>query len=242
MEQEFYQKYATAEKEHWWFVARRQIIAKILKSLQLDSNINILEIGCGPGGNLELLSKHGNIFAMESDAGAREIANRRKIIQVEYGMLPNNIPFGSQSFDLIAMFDVLEHIDDDVAALNALYERLRQNGVLLLTVPAYNFLWSHHDIVNQHKRRYVRKQLTSLAHDSGYFVNYSTYFNTLLFPLVLVVRLLDKLRHNNEGSDVDMPSKVANTLLKYIFSSERFLLPHIRLPFGVSILVIARKP
>ena len=242
MEQEFYQEYATAEREHWWFVARRQIIEKILKSLHLNPKSDILEVGCGPGGNLEMLSKFGNLFALESDTGAREVANSRKILQVAHGTLPGNIPFGKQRFDLIAMFDVLEHIDDDVAVLDALYERLRPNGVLLLTVPAYMFLWSHHDVVNQHKRRYMRGQLTRLAKNRGYLVTYATYFNTLLFPVVLAVRLLEKLLNKNEGNDVGMPPKAANTLLRYIFGSERFLLPHIRLPFGVSILVVARKP
>lgn len=242
MEQQFYQEYAIAETEHWWFVARRQIIAKALDSLHLNPDSDILEVGCGPGGNLELLSRYGNVSALESDVGTREIANSRKIVQVEQGALPDNIPFGDNCFDLIAMFDVLEHIDDDAGALDVLHKRLRPDGILLLTVPAYNFLWSHHDVVNQHKRRYTRKRLIKLAQDAGYQVAYSTYFNTLLFPLVLAVRLLEKLLHTSAGNEVEMPPKPLNVLLKHIFASERILLPHLSLPFGVSIMVIARKP
>lgn len=241
MEPEFTQEYATAERDHWWFVARRQILAKALNSLHLDPECEILEVGCGSGGNLELLSRYGNVYAHDCDAVARELANSRKIVQVEYGMLPDNIPFKEQRFDLIALLDVLEHIDDDVAALGALYGRLKPNGVLLVTVPAYNFLWSHHDVVNEHKRRYHRVQLERLMHKVGYHVKYMTYFNTLLFPAILAIRFLENVLRMEDANDISMPSKYVNAILRTILASERVLIPHMRLPFGLSILAIARK-
>lgn len=242
MEEEVYRELAAAERDHWWFAARRNIIAKILDSLHLDPHSEILEVGCGTGGVLDLLSRYGNVSALESDAGARAIASARKTARVEAGMLPHDIPFGTQRFDVIAMFDVLEHIDDDAGALQALHERLKPQGVLLLTVPAYMFLWGRHDVVSQHKRRYVRKRLTELVQRSGYRVTYSTYFNTLLFPVVVAVRMLNRLLHRAEGSDIAMPPHLVNALLRSTFSSERFVLPHVRLPFGVSLFVVARKP
>jgi len=229
------------EDQHWWFVTRRMIIKRILDTLLQNSDIHdILEAGCGTGGNLELLSSYGNIYAIEINDEARDLANKRKICSVEPGSLPQNIPF-KKDFNLICMLDVLEHIDDDLAAMKAIVDKIKKKGKLLITVPAYMFMWSSHDAALHHKRRYTKKQLTSVVQAAGLEIIYATYFNTYLFPLIALIRILKNLFGKKDGTDLKMPSKVMNNLLKNIFYSEIMFIPKMSLPFGISILVMAQK-
>ncbi|MGB3655481.1 MAG: class I SAM-dependent methyltransferase [Rivularia sp. (in: cyanobacteria)] len=245
MEKDFYLQYASVEDKHWWFVARRQIIEKVIQRLNLPQNAQILEAGCGTGGNLQMLSRHGQVSAMELEEVACQLANQRQVTQVKRGSLPDNIPFSLQ-YDLILILDVIEHLDDDLSALKALYYKLKPGGYLLITVPAYRFLWSEHDDINHHKRRYRLKGLKQVVKKAGYELNYSSYFNTFLFPVVAIVRVLAKLlpkQNNNQiSSDLVVPSKPVNHILKLLFASERYLIDKFTLPFGVSVLLLARKP
>lgn len=245
MEKDFYLQYASVEDKHWWFVARRQIIEQVIANLNLPKNSLILEAGCGTGGNLQMLSRHGRVSAMELDEIACQLANQRQVTPVKPGSLPDNIPFALQ-YDLILILDVIEHLDDDFSALKALYYKLKPGGYLLITVPAYQFLWSEHDEINHHKRRYRLKGLKEVVKKAGYQIHYESYFNTFLFPLVAIVRTLGKLlpkQNNNQlSSDLVLPSKPVNQFFKWLFASERYFIDRFSLPFGVSILLLARKP
>jgi len=245
MEKDFYLQYASVEDKHWWFVARRQIIAQVILRLNLPKNAQILEAGCGTGGNLQMLSRHGQVAAMELDEIACQLANQRRVTHVKRGSLPDDIPFTSQ-YDLILILDVIEHLDDDLSALKALYHKLKPGGYLLVTVPAYQFLWSEHDEINHHKRRYQFKHLKQVVKTAGYQVVYGSYFNTFLFPLVIIIRfvgrLLPKQNKNQLSSDLVLPSKPVNQFFKWLFASERHLINRLYLPFGVSVLLLARKP
>jgi SAM-dependent methyltransferase len=245
MEKDFYLQYASVEDKHWWFVGRRQIVEKIIRQLNLPQNANILEVGCGTGGNLSMLARHGQISAMELDEIASKIANQREITQVRVGSLPDDIPFNNK-YDLILLLDVLEHIDDDLSALSALHSRLKPGGCLLITVPAYQFLWSQHDEINHHKRRYVLKHLQKLVIKAGYTTHQASYFNTLLFPMVAGIRCLQRFfplhSKTNASSDLTVPAQPINQLLTFLFASERHLMTRLYLPFGVSVLLVAKKP
>ena len=241
MDAAYYTEYAAAEDAHWWFVARRRILDRVLDTLKLPADADILEAGCGTGGNLAMLACHGRLRAFEIDDGARKVANKRGVTNVAPGALPEPIPFESEHFDLIAMLDVLEHVADDRGALDNLRERLKPGGRLLLTVPAYMFLWSRHDEINHHQRRYTRRALVRLVRERGYDVRHASYFNTLLFPLVLGVRTLGNLLGRDEGSDLAMPSPPVNQVLTEVFASERHFIPRVTLPFGVSILLVAQR-
>ncbi|MEM7555499.1 MAG: class I SAM-dependent methyltransferase [Cyanobacteria bacterium P01_A01_bin.84] len=243
MDKNFYLQYAAVEDKHWWFVGRRTIINKIISQLALPKNSSILEVGCGTGGNLQMLGKHGRLSAMEIDKIACEIANKRQVCQVLRGSLPEKIPF-NMTYDLIVMLDVLEHIDDDWATLKALHNKLHSNGWLLITVPAYQFLWSKHDEINHHKRRYLLKNLTKLVKNAGYTVNYCSYFNSILFPLVFGIRYLQKFlpqKDSTFSNDLTLPSPLINKLLSILLKSEINLMNKFSLPFGVSILLLAKK-
>jgi SAM-dependent methyltransferase len=241
MQRDAYLQLYSNEDRHWWSVSRRMIVQKVLDCYLPDQDArSILEVGCGSGGNLELLSNYGDLCAMELDDDAREMAKRRGIGIVEKGSLPDDVPF-TQTFDLICMLDVLEHIDDDLRTLQEIKKRLKPRGKLLLTVPAYGFLWSAHDVALAHKRRYRKKQLIQLVKLSGLKTLYTTYFNTFLFPVVAAARFLNNALGKKGGADMKMPSNVMNDLLIKIFSSERIFIPGISLPVGVSILLVAEN-
>ncbi len=244
MDKDFYLQYAAVEDQHWWFAGRRLILDQVIRKLNLPENSEILEAGCGTGGNLRMLARHGKLSAMELDEIACKLANARQVIQVQLGSLPDNIPFSDQ-YDLILMLDILEHLDDDQAALVALHSRLKPGGWLLITVPAYQFLWSHHDDINHHKRRYVLRGLKQVVSKAGYTVRYGGYFNTFLFPMVAAVRYLKKLLRIDSSSgssnDLLLPPKPVNQFLSLLFASERHLMDRFSLPFGVSVLLLAQK-
>lgn len=242
MEPSIYTLMASLEENHWWFAARRTIAEKIIKQLDLPPDAKILDAGCGTGGNLAMLGRHGQIHAMELDDQARQIANAKGIALVLSGRLPDNVPFQQEQFDLIALLDVLEHVDDDRNTLRVLGTLLKPGGYLLISVPAFPFLWSAHDEVHHHKRRYVLGELRSKLEDAGLEITYASYFNTVLFPLIFGARQVGKLRTHKPGSgDLTMPSPLINRLLFAVFSSERFVLGRWSLPFGVSVLAVAKK-
>jgi SAM-dependent methyltransferase len=238
MNPEAYQEMAHTETHHWWFMGRRYIIQSIIKSLKLPSEANILEVGCGTGGNLFMLSKFGFVDAIEMDSGAIKFAKKSAggLATITQGKCPNDLKGINKKYDLICLFDVLEHIEEDLDTLKRLKELLTDSGEIVITVPAYQWLWSIHDEKLHHKRRYTRKQLDNLSVSAGLIPIRTTHFNTLLFPLAALTRLLSSVCPVNAPTGSNTPPKIINTLFKYIFQSEKYLINTIQLPFGVSIL------
>jgi SAM-dependent methyltransferase len=240
MEAEAYQEMAQTESEHWWFVARRQILDRLLRRLALPVTPRILEIGAGTGGNLAMLGRLGHLDAVERDETARNLAEKKTGVVVHAGALPDHLPLERDSYDLICMFDVLEHIADDRAALVAVRKLLKPNGRLVLTVPAYRWLWSSHDTQLHHHRRYTRAGLRRLAGETGFICNRISYFNTLLLPLLILTRLANALFKGRSAIGTAVPAPPLNALLRKIFGSERFLLPYVDFPAGASLYVELR--
>ncbi|MEO8723468.1 MAG: class I SAM-dependent methyltransferase [Sphingobium sp.] len=235
-----YRSLRDLQDRHWWFVGRRKIIAKLITSLiPLQENPRILEAGCGYGGNLAMLGQFGDLdaFELEDEARAHAVALAR--LPVSCGSLPDQVGFENQSFDLIAMLDVLEHIDDDVGSLSALGQRLGTGGSILLTVPAIPWLWSEHDAIHHHKRRYTKASLEQVLQQAGFELVSIGYFNTLLFPLALVQRLASRLSGRGHSAD-GMPHRLLNSFLSTVFAFERNLLGRIKFPVGLSLYAVAR--
>lgn len=242
MEDRIFEEMYKVESQHWWFVARRKIIESVIKRLNLANDARIMDAGCGNGDNLALLSKYGEVVAMERDENALGKAQSRNIGEVFKGELPDNISDGiNEDKDLIVLLDVLEHIDDDVGSLSSLRNIAKHNGRLILTVPAYQFLWTHHDEHHHHKRRYTVKLIKKIIEKSGWEIDYISYFNSFLFPLALIDRMKQKVFPSEKGSDLKMPPKWINLFFEKIFSFESHLIGNIVFPFGLSIMVVAKK-
>lgn len=232
---------AETESNHWWFCARRVILAHLISSLSLPPHANILDVGCGTGGNLEMLATFGKLSAFEMDEIALNIALEKTKNQydIKSGSCPNHIPFTEQRYDLICMFDVLEYIEQDVEALITIKPLLKKGGRLFITVPAYEWLYGTHDKFVHNKKRYSAKKMQKNVEQAGFKLIKMTYFNTLLFPLMALVRLKEKLMPNNTvPAGITMPSAVINYIFFKIFRFEKFLVPHFNLPFGASLLCV----
>ena len=239
MDRAVYERMAAQEQVHWWFAGRREIIrALIEREVKLARDARLLEAGCGTGGNLELLSRYGRIEGFEFDPEARRLAAIRGF-PVSVGALPDNVAEPDAAYDFVGLFDVLEHVADDVAALATLSRKLRTGGTLLITVPAMPWLWSSHDVTHHHYRRYTARSLTRVIAAAGQRAVHVGYFNTLLFPLAVVQRGLHGLLGAKAPTD-EMPTPGLNALLSTIFRLERHLVGRVPMPFGLSLFAVVR--
>ena len=240
MDRIVYDRMAEHDSTHWWYVARRDILADyIARYVQPPAGARILEIGCGTGHNLPMLGAFGTVDAIEIDEAARTVASARLGKEVGTAPLPELSGVAEGQYDLIAVLDVVEHVEDDVAALAGMAKRLKPGGTILITVPAHQWMWSAHDVVNHHKRRYSKGSLTAALDKAGLKWRKLRWFNSLLFPAAVAARLAGKLR-GNDDSDDSPPPKPLNWAFEKIFGLERHLLGRVPMPPGLSIIVLAQ--
>jgi SAM-dependent methyltransferase len=240
MDERLYEQFYAMETTHWWFVARREILLAYLAArVPPHSSTQLLDVGCGTGAILGSLSERYGAAGIDASPQAVAFCLKRGLPRVSVGNLAD-IAAGVQ-YEVITLLDVIEHIDDDLGVLRDAHVRLRDNGRILITVPAFPSLWSVHDELNHHKRRYTRSGLRHVVSSAGFEVMDLTYFNTLLFPVALLRRYAAKLTHARTADDLVVPSPTINDFLKKVFSIERYLLPRTRLPFGLSLLCWAKK-
>jgi SAM-dependent methyltransferase len=239
MERVVYQQMAELDERHWWYRARRGVLADLIRrEANPPPNARVLEIGCGTGHNLEMLGQFGKVDAVELDDEARAIAERRLGRQVRSARLPELTGVRDRAYDLIAALDVIEHIDDDHGAIGAIAAKLKPGGKLIVTVPAHQWMWSAHDVVNHHKRRYSKSALRRLISGSPLRLEKIGYFNSLLFPLAIAERLGSKLRGKDEA-DLKLPPAPLNAALEAVFAAERHLVGRLPLPPGLSLFAVA---
>ncbi len=241
MERIIYDRMAELDAQHWWYRARRKVLSAFLsRTASIPTGSRVLEIGCGTGHNLSMLGQFGTVDAIEVDDKARFVAKQRLGRPVGSSPLPrlDGVPDGT--YDLIAILDVLEHIEDDHAALVRIAECLKPDGKILIAVPAHPWLWSAHDVANHHFRRYTRKTLNAVIAKADLKVKNMTAINSLLFPLAIASRFFDKLR-GKEGSDDALPPAVLNITFEKIFGLESQLVGRVSLPIGVSIVALVGK-
>ena len=241
MDRATYDRMRALQADHWWFKGRRAILAALIADLPLPKPARILEAGCGPGGNLGMLSAFGEVTGMEPDEASRAYAAEQTGATVQAGALPAPLPFAPASFDLVCAFDVIEHVDDDDASVAALARLLKPGGFLAATVPGQPWMWSRHDEAHHHKRRYRMAPFRQLFEDAGLSVVKASYFNTLLFAPIAAVRALKLATGSSRADDDALPPAPLNGLLAGVFGAEVHWLRRASLPFGVSLVVIARR-
>jgi SAM-dependent methyltransferase len=241
MERVVFDRMAELDQVHWWFVARRRILAEVIRRIvKPPKKARILEVGCGTGHNFGMLKQFGKLDACELDYCARALATKRLRRKVEDAKLPDLSMFERNSYDLVAVLDVLEHVRGDVGALRAIHRRLKPGGALLLTVPANPWMWSAHDAAHHHFRRYSKRQLAKVLRDAGFEVQLLSYFNSLLFPLVASARIVGKIV-GKEAADDSLPAGPVNAALDKIFGLEAGLIGRFPMAFGVSLVAVVRR-
>ena len=239
MERSVYKQMAELDQSHWWYRARREVLAALIRRVaQPPKDAAILEIGCGTGHNLAMLREFGRVDALELDEEARGLAEERLGRKVLSSPLPELSEVAERHYDLVGAFDVIEHIDDDRAAVASIASRLKPGGKLVITVPAHRWMWSAHDVVNHHKRRYSRQALRALIENSPLRLDAIGYFNSLLFPVAVADRMSSKLR-GKDDSDLKLPPAPLNRALEGVFRTERHLIGRFPLPPGLSLFVVA---
>lgn len=227
------------DRGHWWFRGRLAVLLSVLRHRLPPGPLRLLELGCGTGNVVTALGEFGEAIGMEPCAELRDVA-RAAGLDVRPGSLPGDLAVDPGWADVVLMLDVLEHLDDAEAALAAAGRALGLGGLLVLTVPAYPWLWSAHDVVLGHRRRYTAGTLAGAVRRAGFVVERVTYFNTALFPAVALVRLLGRLR-GTRNHDLRRPPAPINRMLAGVFALERHVLRRVDLPFGASVLLLGRR-
>jgi SAM-dependent methyltransferase len=229
------------EHFHWWFVGRRKLLRFILTSLKIPKGSLAIEVGCGTGANLRTLGSAG-LYAIGVDRStyALNLVRSKDELPLLAGDL-NNLPFKTKSVGLIIAMDILEHLEDDGRGINEFYRVLKKNGLLIVTVPAFKFLWGIQDRVTGHKRRYTRKQIVNRLREMGFDILRSSYFNFFLFFPILIVRWIIRFLDLKIESENEINHPLMNFFLKSIFSLEVSALRYLSFPFGVSLFCVAKK-
>jgi SAM-dependent methyltransferase len=230
------------EDRHWWYRGRRGVLKVVLDKLGLPQDASILDAGCGSGRNMVELARRGTVTGVELSPTSVARARERDVGEVLEGSVLE-LPFDTAHFDLAVSLDVIEHLREDRSALAELRRVVRPGGALLITVPAYQWLWSGHDEINHHHRRYNRKLLTQAAQEAGWQVERTTHFNSLLLPAAVLMRALDRVRPGTTESSLDLwiPPAPLNWLLERPLALEAALIGRGgRIPAGLSLLAVLR--
>jgi len=233
------------EQSHWWYIGRRKIIARFVEEIcrqVTDRRPRILDVGCGTGANLLLLSKYGDAEGVDVSEDALAFCRERGLEKVRLGA-GEELPYEAGEFDLVTAFDVVEHMDDDLAGIREMRRVLRPGGRVLLFVPTFMFLWGLQDDVSNHRRRYRLPELCRVLEEAGFEIERTTYANITFFLPILMVRKLMRLTGIKTDSENSINVTALNGVFGRVFGAESWVLKYMNLPFGVSGLCVARvKP
>jgi SAM-dependent methyltransferase len=244
MQQHTYAIMDEVEGSHWWFVGRRAILESFLRGIaeklrSKSREIKILDVGCGTGANLEMLSNFGEAAGVDVSDDALEFC-RMKGLKAQKG-LAESLPFADESFELTTALDVVEHLDDDVAGLKEKFRVTKRGGYSLFFVPAFMWLWGVQDDISNHRIRYTKKQIVERLEKAGYKVERATYANWTFFAPILAGRTIMKLTGIKPESENNITVSALNGIFGKLFSAERFWLQRFNFPIGVSIVLVGKK-
>jgi len=237
-----------SELNHWWDKAKRKIVFSLVKKYYKSSNTRpkILDIGCGMGVLAKEAENLGEYYGIDISQKAVEFCKKRGVQNVKQGEA-TDIPYEDNQFDIVLTLDAIEHVEDDTRVLDEIRRVARPGGMVIVTAPAFQFLWGPTDVINQHFRRYRLKDLRLKFKQKSFSILKSSYYNTFLFLPIVLVRMAVKYLHFPVKSEHDMSRKIVNDIwiinkiLYYIFVLESFFLKFINFPFGVSVIIVARK-
>jgi SAM-dependent methyltransferase len=231
-----------AEDRHWWYRGRRRVLEKVIDALPLPAPGRILDAGCGSGRNMVELARRGTVTGIELSEASARLARERDVGEVVTDSVVE-MPFADDSFEMALCLDVIEHLEDDIAALRELRRVVVPGGALLVTVPAYQWLWSGHDEVNHHHRRYTASSLERAAAQAGWTQLRSTHFNSLLLPAAILLRVMERFSRKPTESSLDLwvPPEPLNWLLERpLLLEARLIARGRRIPAGLSLLAVFR--
>ena len=243
MQEHTYSIMYEVEGKHWWFVGRRRIIAEFVEEVCRaigKPRPGILDIGCGTGANLQMLSQFGAAEGVDVSIEALDFCRARGLAEVKQGAA-EHLPFADASFDLVTGLDVVEHLDDDIAGLREMRRVLRPDGRAVLFVPAFMFLWGVQDDISHHRRRYTLPELKEKLRAAGLTIERASYANITFFFPILIGRVLMRLTGVRPASENNITVGALNGLLGRILGAESWWLRRMNFPFGVSIICVARK-
>jgi len=241
MDESLYHLHFQQEESHWWFAARTQIVLRVIERYgNLKPGDTILDIGCGTGAIMKELSKTYNMVGIDMSPLAVEYSKKRGLKNV-FLMPAEEFPKDKFDVKAVTLLDVIEHIDDDVSVLKTARDIVGPDGRVIVTVPAHMWMWSAHDLANHHKRRYSPSTLRAALEAAGLEPVKFTYYNTFLFPLAAAKKFVDRNKNVNEATgEVDQPSPLVNSVFRTVFEAEKHFVPSLNLPFGVSLMAVAK--
>ena len=244
MKQHTYPIMFRIEQSHWWYTGRRKILEDFVADIcrrVTDRRPRILDVGCGTGANLLMLSQYGDAEGVDISEDALAFCRERGLEKVKLGAA-ENLPYDDGTFDLVTALDVVEHLDDDLAGLREMRRVLRPSGRVLLFVPTFMFLWGLQDDVSNHRRRYRMPELRRVLEQAGFEVERTTYANITFFMPILAMRKFMRLTGIKAETENNINVSALNGVLGSMLGAESAILKHVNIPFGVSGLCVARKP
>ena len=239
MDEALWDAIAKVERRHWWFRGRRELVANVLLQ-HVERGASVLDVGCGTGFVLERLAEHFDAWGCEPDPGVRARATEGIRNRILPGSTDNLVAARSRQYAAVMLLDVLEHLDDDVAALQQIRPVLEPGGVVLITVPALPLLWTSHDDRNSHRRRYTRKSLSRVIAAAGMAPVTLSYVNARLFPLALAARLLSRVTGSRSNRELAVPPAPLNRVFANLFAGE-WRAVHRGYPIGLSLLAVVTE-
>lgn len=252
MDQAYYKAYYHLEREHWWFLVRKKILAERIRHLlKQPVNIQSLNVGAATGATSDMLAAFGPVMSIEYDEKCTAFTKTYLSTPIEQGSILE-LPFEANQYDLVAALDVIEHVEDHQLAVQELWRVCKPGGHIVITVPAYSLLWSEHDVINHHFRRYTLSELLALFQPLQGKVIYKTYYNSLLFLPIAAYRLFMNGMKKIAGKKNATPARydheilgtggIINQILSGIFHIDHYLLKYgFRFPAGVSIMLFFQK-
>lgn len=240
MEEYLYEDLYKQEETHWWHKSKRELCIEIIDRLIDKKKLQILDIGCGAGKNVEVFSKYGKTYGVDSSPEAIRFCKKRGLKSIHLASSEKTY-FQNKSFDLVTLLDVLEHTDER-KTLEEINRILKPNGYLLVTVPAFQWLWSNWDVVLHHKRRYTAQNLKKKLVQQGFRVKKLSYvYSFLLIPVILIRSIKTIILKKNYSSDFGITSPLLNLIFLKLSWLERKMIFLFSIPFGTSVVCLAQK-